>query len=164
MHVNGSTQIVRDLVLLAVELSTIVHPAAKDGSDGQIQLHIRILWETDLSAHNQLGILFGIDALREDRLEFANQCFKIFCGQIVIALDTAGDLLGGDGVLKKIAVDIHDYFREHLDEAAIAVPGKARILCLGDKPLNRAVIETKVQHGVHHARHAERCARTDAYK
>ena len=52
--------------------------------------------------------------------------------------------------------DVEHDLREHLDEAAVAVPREALVARLGDEALDRDVVEAEVEHGVHHARHRER--------
>lgn len=55
----------------------------------------------------------------------------------------------------------HDDVAEHLDEAAVAVPGEPLVAGLLDERLEGIGVETEVEHGVHHARHGLR--RTGAH-
>ena len=47
----------------------------------------------------------------------------------------------------------------HLDEAAVAVIGEARVAGWPRQPLDRAVVEAEIEDGVHHARHRDARAR-----
>ena len=47
----------------------------------------------------------------------------------------------------------------HLDEAAIAVPGEARVARHGSQALDRRIVEAEVEDGVHHSRHRHARAR-----
>ena len=49
----------------------------------------------------------------------------------------------------------------HLDEAAIAVVGKARVARTGCETFDGAVVEAQVEDRVHHAGHGRARARTD---
>ena len=50
-------------------------------------------------------------------------------------------------------VDVQRDFAEHLNEAAIAVVGEARIAALGREALGGLVVQAEVENGVHHAGH-----------
>ena len=47
----------------------------------------------------------------------------------------------------------------HLDKATIAVIGKALVAALPRQPLDRAIVEAEVEHGIHHAGHRDAGAR-----
>ena len=47
----------------------------------------------------------------------------------------------------------HDHLTVHLNEAAIAVPGEARIIGASGQAFDGVVIEAQVQNRIHHARH-----------
>ena len=49
----------------------------------------------------------------------------------------------------------------HLDEAAVAVIGKAGVVGLFGQTLNSLIVQAEVQDGVHHAGHGLTCAGTD---
>ena len=55
----------------------------------------------------------------------------------------------------------HD-LAEHLHEAAVGIPGEARITTLGRQALHGGVVEAEVEDRVHHARHREHGARAHA--
>ena len=153
LHVNGGTQIVGNLVLLAVEHRARVVPAAEHGLDGQLQLNVGVLREGDRAINDELGMLFGRNVLGENLLEFGNEFLQVFSGKLGVALHAASELLGGNGVFEQVAVEAHNHVREHLDEAAIAVPREAGVVGVLDEAVNRLVVQTKVQNRVHHAGH-----------
>ena len=63
-------------------------------------------------------------------------------------------------LLENLMIKPHHDIRIHLDEAAVAVIGKAWIAGVGRQRLDGFVIEAEVEDRVHHARH--RCARAGA--
>ena len=153
LHVHGRAQIVGDLVLLAVEHRARVVPAAEHGLDGQLQLHHGVLRELHGAVHHQVGVLVGRDVLGEDALEVRHQLREVFGGKVGVGGHAAVVLHGRDGVLEQIAVKPHDHVGEHLDEAAVGVPGEARVAGLLDEAVDGLVVQAQVQHRVHHARH-----------
>ena len=65
-------------------------------------------------------------------------------------------LLGGfDGVLEVLAVDVEHGLAEHLEQAAVGVPGEPLVAGLLGQALHRLVGQADVQDGIHHARHGE---------
>ncbi|MDQ5935012.1 MAG: hypothetical protein QG574_2318, partial [Cyanobacteriota bacterium erpe_2018_sw_21hr_WHONDRS-SW48-000092_B_bin.40] len=69
--------------------------------------------------------------------------------------DAAGVLQLLQQVLEALLRDVEHDIAVHLDEAAVAVPGEARIVGGFGQGLDGGVIEAKVEDGVHHARHRE---------
>ena len=76
--------------------------------------------------------------------------------------DTGFQLGVFDDLLELMVVHAEHDGAVHLDEAAIGVPGKAGIVGLGAEALDRHVVETEVEHGVHHAGHGD--ARAGAHR
>jgi hypothetical protein len=68
------------------------------------------------------------------------------------------------GVLEQFTGDSHDDLREQLDESAVGVVGEAVAAGLAGQPVNRAVVQTKVEDRIHHPRHRVLGARTNRYK
>ena len=153
LHVHGGAQIVGNLVLLAVEHRTRVVPAAKHGLDGQLQLNVGVLRESDRAVNDELRMLFGRNVLGENLLEFSDEFLQVFSGKLGVALHAASELLGGNGVFEQVAVEAHNHVREHLDETTIAVPREAGVVGMLDKAVDRLVVQAKVQNRVHHAGH-----------
>src|SRR5581483_9709762 len=66
-----------------------------------------------------------------------------------------------ENLLEVMMIDIEHHARIHGDEAAVAVIGEApvtRLLCQG---LPGGVVETEIEHRIHHAGHRGARARTD---
>ena len=158
LHVDGGAQIVGDLVLLAVQRGARVVPAAEHGLDGQLQLHAGILRELHGAVDDEARVRRGVHVLGEDLLELAHELLQVLGGEVGVGRSAAGVLHGRDGVLEQIAVEVHDHVGEHLDEAAVGVPGEARVLGLGDEAVDGLVVQAEVQHRVHHAGHGHRRA------
>ncbi len=96
--------------------------------------------------------------LGDDRLERGGQLAHVLGGQVGVVLDAACLLHRRDRVLEQVTLDVEYHLREHLHEAAVAVPRESLVACLADDPLNRDVVEPEVEDGVHHSRHRERRA------
>ena len=96
------------------------------------------------------AFLFGHDLLEGD-----DEAFEIFGGEFGVALDAAFCFQGVEGIGEEVAVDVEDGLAEHLDEAAVGVPGEA--LVAGDfrEAEDRLVVETDVEDCFHHAGHGE---------
>ena len=165
LDVDGSTELVGDAVLFAVDAGALVHPAAKDGLDGKAQLELRIMREDGLAAGDlELGIQGGLDVIREDALEGLDKLLKVLGRKLGIDANT-GDQAGlGQGVLEQVGINTHNDVGEHLDKAAVAIPGKTRILRLGDEPLNGVVVEAQVEDRVHHTGHGKWSARANRHE
>ena len=58
-----------------------------------------------------------------------------------------------DELLEIFLADFHNDVREHLDEAAVAVPRPAGIAGFCGEYLNDFLVETEVKNSVHHAGH-----------
>ena len=56
---------------------------------------------------------------------------------------------------KSGVVDTQNHIAEHGDEASVRVPGEARVPALGGQAFNGDVVQSKIQHRVHHARHGD---------
>ena len=112
----------------------------------------------------ELGIQGGIDVLGEDALKGLDEFLQVLGRKLGIDAN-AGDQTGlGQGVLEQVGVNAHDDIGKHLDKAAVAIPGKTRVLRLRDEALDGIVIEAQVEDRVHHAGHGERSARTNRHE
>ena len=112
----------------------------------------------------ELGIQGGIDVLGEDALKGLDEFLQVLGRKLGIDAN-AGDQTGlGQGVLEQVGVNAHDDIGKHLDKAAVAIPGKTRVLRLRDKALDGIVIEAQVEDRVHHTGHGERSARANRHE
>ena len=112
----------------------------------------------------ELGIQGSIDVLRENPLEGLDELLQILGRKLGIDANTSDQACPGQRVLEQVSVDAHDDIGKHLDKAAVAIPGKTRVLRLRDEALDGIVIEAQVKDRVHHAGHGERSARTNRHK
>ena len=144
LDVDGSAQLIGNVVHPSVGVGSGVVPGAEDGLDGLHQLNLRILREV-------LALLLLVELLvaRDDVL-------KILCLQLgVIDIAVALLFLLEDGIEEGLGLP-HDDVREHLDESAVGVIGESRVsglLCEAD---DGDIVETQVQNRVHHAGHGDR--------
>ena len=165
LHVDGGAELVRNAMLLAVDAGALVHPAAKDGLDGKAQLELRIVREDGLAVGDlELGIQGGLDVLGEDALKGLHELLQVLGRKLGIDASACDQACLGQRVLEQVGIDTHNDVGEHLDKAAVAIPGKTRVLRLGDETLNGVVVEAQVEDRVHHAGHGERSARANRHE
>ena len=118
-----------------------VHPARKDRADRAPELLLRVLRKRLAEFLLDLGLVE-----RDHLLPFVG-------GQLGVELVAEPRLLVLEDLLEHLVVDAQHDVGIHLDEAAVAVIGKARIAGIGGQRLDRLVVEAEIEHGVHHARH-----------
>ena len=162
LDVDGGAKVVGNAVLLAVDAGALVHPAAKDGLNGKAQLKLRIVREDGLAVRDlELGVQGGLDVIGKNALESIDELLQVLGRKLGVDANAGDQANLGQGILEQVGIDTHDDVGEHLDKATIAVPGKARVLRLGDKALDGIVVEAQVEDRVHHAGHGERSARAN---
>ena len=136
----------------AVGASALIGPGPENRGNRLPELVLRVL-------RKGLAGLF-LDA----GLVLLDHGLPVFGRQIGIQLDTLVFLGQFQDLLEMAMVDAEYDVAEHLDETAVAVVGETRIAALAGETLDRFVIETEVQHRVHHARHGDPSARADGYE
>ncbi len=94
-----------------------------------------------------------------ERLEAARQLPKCVGVEVGVQCDPALGLDARDLVFEARAGHAVNDVAEHLHEAAIAVPGKALVLRARGQALDGLVVETEVEHGLHHPGHRHARAR-----
>ncbi len=133
----------------AIGVGARVHPAAEHGADGAPHLLARVLREgaAEVGLHHRL-------VLGDHRLPMRGRQGRV--------LGHAGVDLGAlDDLLEAVVVHAQHDRAVHLDEAAIAVPGEARIPAGLGQAADRLVVQAEVQHRVHHAGHRHARAGAD---
>ena len=149
LHVDRCAQPVVDVVDAAIGLGAVVLPAAEDGVAGLHELIERILRKVLAGFLPHQLLVLGDDLLAALRAE------------LVVELDLLALLDAVEDVLELLLGNIEDHVAEHLDEAAIGVIGKARIIAALGQRFDGLVVEAEVQDGVHHAGHGELGAGAD---
>ncbi len=97
----------------------------------------------------------GAGFLLNHVLEDLNDLTQIFSSEVSIVRDAAFGLVGGPGVLEFFIRNAHNHGPEHFDQAAVAVIHKALIAGQFNHAAGGFIVQADVQHGVHHAGHAE---------
>ena len=88
-------------------------------------------------------------------LNSPTRLFEVGGGNFGIGLDAGSLFIFVQDMLEVFGVGIQHDFAEHLDEAAIGVIGEAFVTGQRDQALHGLVVDTEVQHGIHHAGHGE---------
>ncbi len=150
LDVDGGAEVVVDLLAVSVRDRAGAVPALEHGLDGAVQLLAGLLRE------RCTGLL------QNDRLVVLTQLLERV-GRDQVVHRSAGLGLGGvEGMLERLAVDSEHDPAVHGDEPAVRVVGEPGVVGRMGEAFDALVVEAEVQDGVHHARHRELGARTDA--
>ena len=147
LHIDRSAHVMRDVVQPAVDLGALGVPAVEHRADRAPELLDGVL-------RKRLA-QFTLD----DRLVFRDQPLPFLGAQLGVSVVTIVFLGDLERFLEQPVIDAQHDIAIHLDEAAVAVPGEARIARSVGEALHRLVIETEVEDSVHHPGHRDRCAR-----
>ncbi|GAB3351427.1 hypothetical protein GCM10027452_20570 [Micromonospora halotolerans] len=94
--------------------------------------------------------------LDEDLLVRVDQPAQVVGVQVEVVRGALGPFGVVERVLELLARHLADGLAEHLDEAAVGVPGEAVVAAgLRAEPDHAAVVEADVEDGLHHAGHGE---------
>ena len=148
LHVDRGAPAFRNVVQAAVSDRAFVHPRAEHRADGALQLVANVLGE---------GL---VGPSRDQVLEALDQRAPVVGFELGIERHAAAVLVRLDQVLEFVVRDAEHDVAVHLDEAAVAVVGEARVAALAGQALDGVVVEAEVEDGVHHAGHRGAAART----
>ena len=112
----------------------------------------------------------SVEVLRERRaelgldelLEAGDEVGPILGGEFGVELDTFQIFVVLEDLLEQLVVEAEHHVGIHLNEAAIGIVGEAPVAGAPRQTLHGPVVETEIEHGIHHARH--RGARTRAHR
>ena len=147
LNINRCTPVVRDTVLTPIDQRPVVHPASEYGTDTAPQLFHRIF--------RKLHSL----VLADHFLELHNDLFQCINSQILFMLNTGmrpcvlKNLFEVVRIVLGFRLQSQHHVAVHLNQTTIAVPCKMLIAGLLNQCLNHLLVDTNVQHGVHHSRH-----------
>ena len=146
-HANCRAPFVGYAFHLAIEDGAFVHPAAEHSADGTPELFHRVAWE----------IFSGL--LLDGFLEEFHQFLQRLYAQVLVELHILFLLnLLDDGLERIYVLFVHRFHAEnnvavHLNEAAVAVVHKMRVVGLCHHALRNFVVQAEVEDGVHHTGH-----------
>ncbi len=90
----------------------------------------------------------------------ADQIDPVVAGQVGVERIALAVLEGIENVLEMMMLEAEHHVRIHRDESAVAVIGEAAIAGHFGQRFDRLVVETEIEHGIHHARHRGAAAGT----
>ena len=150
LHVDGSAELVIDLLPNPVRDRAGPVPALEHRFDGTVELIARLLRER---------LARG---LQDDGLVVLAQLAQGLGRDLVVELD-AGVLLGGvERLVERLTVDTEDDAAVHGDEATVRVVREPCVVRDVGEALHAQVVQTEVEDGVHHSRHRELGSRAHA--
>ena len=79
--------------------------------------------------------------INQNALKGLDELLQVFGRKLGINANAGDQARLGQRVLEQVGVDAHNDVGEHLNKAAVAIPGKTRVLRLGDESLNGVVVE-----------------------
>ena len=141
--VHRGAEVGGDPLLAAVQDRPVGVPRAEHGEHREVHLLPRVLRELAARVHAHDGLEAVHDPAQVARVE------------VEIVLGALGLLRLIDRVLEGLAVDAEHGLAEHLDQAAVGVPGEPLAARLLGQAAHRLVGQADVQHRLHHARHGE---------
>ena len=141
LDVHRSAQQTPDAVELPVLDRAVVIPTAEDRVDGVPQKLHRVAWKRR-SRFLLIELLVFVDDLRE-----------LVGRQLVVVLHARALLVRAQDVLELLVRDSHDHVAEHVDETSVRVPHESGVAGPCDHAGHDLVVESQVEHSVHHAGH-----------
>ena len=149
LNVDGGAPAFGNVVQAAISDGALVHPTREHRADRPPKLLARRLRERLAQFFLDPGLVKCDDLLPFGGSQFGIE-FPAKRGLAVL-----------QDFLEHVVVQPHDDVGIHLDEAAVAVIGKALVAGIGRKSLHRLVVEAEIENRVHHARHRGTGTRTD---
>ncbi len=140
----------RNVVQAAIGNGALVHPRAEHGADCAPELAVRVLRE-------RFAVL-----LLETRLVAPHQIAPIVGRKLGIERVAVAVLVVVENLLEVVVLDPEHDVRIHRNEATIGVVGEAPIAGIARQRLRRHVVESEIEHRVHHAGHG--CAPARAHR
>ena len=141
--VHRGAEVGRDPLLAAVQDRPVGVPRAEHREHREVHLLPRVLRE------------FAARVLAHDGLEAVHDAAQVARVEVEVVAGALGLLRLVDRVLERLALDPEHGLAEHLDQAAVGVPGEPLAARLLGQATHRLVGQADVQHRLHHARHGE---------
>jgi hypothetical protein len=148
--VHRGAEVGRDPFLAPVQDRPVGVPRAEHGQHGEVHLLPRVLRELTARVH------------LHEFLESLHDPVQVARVEVEIVLRALGPLRLLDRVLEGLTIDAEHGLAEHLDQAAVGVPGEPLAARLLGQATHRLIGQADVQHRLHHAGHGELGPRPDA--
>ena len=148
LHIDRRAPIRGDVIQAAINFRAVRIPAVKYGRNRAPELlgHILREWPAQLSL--------------SDGLELRDQIFPVIRFKLGIGVKALVLFRDFQRFFEQPMIKAEHNIGIHLDEAAIAVPGKALVPRSRRQPRDSLIVQTKVENRIHHAGHRDPRART----
>ncbi len=138
LHVNGRAQCFGNVVHFPVHVGARGMPGQEYRFHGKLQLDKRVFREV------------------HQRFVDTDDFLPVFGAHVDVVGFAVGSLVLLDFVLEAFAVGLQNHIGKHLDEAPVAVIGKARVAGFPRQAFSNFVVQSQVENGIHHAGHGHR--------
>ena len=144
LDVDRRARTVGDALLSAVEHRALGVPRVEDRSHRQLELLARVLWEG------------ASRVVLDGRLERVDQAAQVVDAEVGVGGGVALLLELVEGVGEDLGLDAEHGGTEHLQQAAVGVHREPLVSALLGQTSDRLVVETDVEHRLHHPGHRHR--------
>ena len=149
LNINGGAPIVGNSIQPPIGDGPGIGPRAKHRANRPPELVVHILGER----FAQLGL--------HEFFVLGDDVFPVVTGHFGVQGVAGVGFVFFQEVFEAEHFDPQHHIGVHLNEAAIGIIGKARIVAAGGQPFDRYIVETQIKDGVHHAGHRGAPARAD---
>ena len=153
LHVDGSAEVVGNLVLLAIEDGALGVPGSEDCLLRETKLEDRVGGEDGLAVDLDLGVLLDVDVVGEDLLELGDEVLEVVSVELGVELHALLLFERIDELLEVFLADLHNDVGIHLDKSSVAVPSPTGIAGFSGDNRNTVFVKTEVKDCVHHTGH-----------
>ncbi len=152
LDVDRGAELVADLLALAVGDRPVAVPRAEHRVDRGVELGAGVLGERLLGVLADRPLVAGAQRLPRCGAELGD------------VGDTLGSLGGVLGLVEHVAIDAAHDLAEHGQQPGVGAVGETLVTGLAGEALHAAVVETQVEHRVHHPGHRELRPRADRHQ
>ena len=152
LDVDRRAPIIGKTVDPAIVHGAAAEPRVEHRADRAIELLVRVVRKV------------GLGGIPNDPAEVGRHRLPVRRVKLRVLSHAEPGLVGVDAVLERVTLHTQDDRSKPLDEAAVGVPAEARVAGARDQALERGLVQTQVEHRVHHAGHGHARAGADRHE